>query len=72
MGKNLARSKTRFDARPVFTKSSTRAIYSVGGGRYTKHEKSAYDQVTDDEMRGGDEGVGSTKYNDCLNWERRM
>ena len=35
-------------------------------------KKSAYDQVTDDEMRGGDEGVGSTKYNDCLNWERRM
>ena len=37
-----------------------------------KQKKSAYDQVTDDEMRGGDEGVGSTKYNDCLNWERRM
>ena len=34
-----------------------------------KQKKSAYDQVTDDEMRGGDEGVGSTKYNDCLNWE---
>ena len=24
-----------------------------------KQKKSAYDQVTDDEMRGGDEGVGS-------------